>query len=388
MKNLLISHGGAPTAVINASLAGVIIELRKEGFDGKIFAARFGSKGLYNEDFIDLTNVTDKELDLLKKTSGTAIGSSRFPLGDKEYEQIVDNLVKNNIGYLLFTGGNGSMDGLGKIYKHAKARNVDVACVGIPKTIDNDIAVTDHAPGFPSAARYMAATIRDCWQDVRGLPIHCVIIEAMGRNAGWLTASSALAREETNDAPQLLYFPEVAFDEEEFLKDVKRCYDTYGGFIVVASEGIHDKNGTPICTSKESTSRSSYFGEVAVYLSELVTNKLGIKCRGEKPGIIARSCSYEQSPIDRKEAIMVGKAAAKAVLKEKNGVMVGIKRISNKPYRSKTFLVPIEEVMLTEAKMPLKYIAKNNHDITPEFVDWLKPLIGELPKGITFVNKK
>lgn len=388
MKNLLISHGGAPTAVINASLAGVIIELRKEKFEGKIYAARYGSKGLYNADFIELTNITDEEIELLKHTSGTAIGSSRFPLYEKEYDKIVDNLIKYNIGYLLFTGGNGSMDGLGKIYQHAKKRNVDVACVGIPKTIDNDIAITDHAPGFPSAARYMAATIRDCWQDVRGLPIHCVVIEAMGRNAGWLTASAALARETIHDAPQLLYFPEIPFDINEFLEDIEACYKKYGGFIVVASEGIHDKDGKPICASKESTARSNYFGEVAAYLAELITDKLGIKCRGEKPGIIARSCSNEQSKVDLKEAIMVGKKAAKTVLQNKNGVMVGIERISNNPYKSKTILIPIEKVMLTEAKMPMKFISSDHHNVTQEFIDWLKPLIGDIPKGISFINKK
>ena len=154
MKNVIIAHGGAPTAVINASLYGAIKELKESGFDGKIFAPRYGSDGLYNEDFIDLTNLSDHDLEVLKLTPGSAIGSSRFPLYEKEYRHIVDILVKHNIGYVLFTGGNGTMDTIGNIYKYAKEVGVEVTCVGIPKTIDNDIGVTDHAPGFASCANY------------------------------------------------------------------------------------------------------------------------------------------------------------------------------------------------------------------------------------------
>lgn len=169
-KNILISHGGAPTAVINASLYGAIKEIKRSGFKGKILAARLGSKGFYNEDFIDLTNVDEETLENLKLTPGSAIGSSRFPLYEKEYEHLVDVIIKHNIGYLLFTGGNGSMDTIGNIYKHAKARGVYVYCAGIPKTIDNDLGVTDHAPGFASAANYVIQTVRDAAQDVKGPP--------------------------------------------------------------------------------------------------------------------------------------------------------------------------------------------------------------------------
>lgn len=386
MKNIIIAHGGAPTAVINASLAGAIDEIKKSGFDGKIFAARYGSKGLFTGDFIDLTDTSDEEIARLIKTPGSAIGSSRFPLYDKEYEQIVDNLIKNNIGYLLFTGGNGSMDGLGKIYEHALKRNTTISCIGIPKTIDNDIKVTDHAPGFASAARFMAQTCRDCAQDVKGLPIHVVIIEAMGRNAGWLTASAALARNNKNDGPHLIYLPEVPFDEEQFLKDVKEMHEKYGGVLIVASEGIKDKNGDPVCKAKNSTSRSSYFGEVASYLATLVTEKLGIKARGEKPGIIGRCNSSCASEIDRKEAFLMGKTAAKAVLNGKNGFMAGIERISTEPYEIKPILIPIEDVMLVEAKLPNKYIAENGHDVTDEFVEWLRPLVGDLSDDISFLD--
>ena len=229
MKNVIIAHGGASTAVINASLYGAIKELKDSGFDGKIFAPRFGSDGLFNEDFIDLTNLSDHDLEVLKNTPGSAIGSSRFPLYEKEYRHIVEILVKHNIGYVLFTGGNGTMDTIGNIYKYAKEAGVEVTCVGIPKTIDNDIGVTDHAPGFASCANYIAQTVACCAQDVKGLPIHVSVIEVMGRNAGWLAASSALVRKNPEDAPHLIYFPEIPFNEEEFLNDVKKCREKRQG---------------------------------------------------------------------------------------------------------------------------------------------------------------
>ena len=241
MKNILIGHGGAPTSVINASLAGAIKEIKRRDFKGKIYASKFGSAGILKEELIDLTEITDEEIELLIRTPGSAIGTSRFPLYEKEYEQIVDNLIKHDIGYVLFTGGNGSMDTIGNIYKYAKKRNYDITCVGIPKTIDNDIAVLDHAPGFISCAKYIMQTVSDCAQDVKGLPIHVSVIEVMGRNAGWLAASSALARTKSGDAPHIILFPEIPFDEEKFLKAVKEKHEKYGGVIVVASEGLKDK---------------------------------------------------------------------------------------------------------------------------------------------------
>ncbi len=388
MKNLIIGHGGAPTSVINASLAGAIKELKEEGFDGKIYASRFGSAGLMNEDFIDLTNISDEDLDTLIHTPGSAIGTSRFPLYEKEYEHIVDVLIKNDIGYILFTGGNGSMDTIGNIYKHALKRNYKITCVGIPKTIDNDISVTDHAPGFISCAKYIMQTVSDCAQDVKSLPIHVSIIEVMGRNAGWLAASSALARKNNEDAPHIILFPEVPFDEDRFLKTVKEKHEKYGGVIVVASEGLKDKNGVPVVKPIFKTDRATYFGDVGSYLQTLVISKLGIKARSEKPGLICRCSSSLVSEIDLSEAILMGRTAAKAALEGKNGVMAGIKRISSKPYRIETMLIPIEEVMMTESTFPTKYMSEDKYDVSQEFIDWLKPLVGEPTKVISFVDKK
>ncbi len=385
-KNILIAHGGAPTAVINASLYGAIKEIKDSGFKGKIFAARLGSKGLYNEDFIDLTDVDEATLEKMKNTPGSAIGSSRFPLYEKEYEHIVDILVKHNIGYLLFTGGNGSMDTIGNIYKHAKARGVDVYCAGIPKTIDNDLGATDHAPGFASAANYVVQTVRDCAQDVKGLPIHVCVIEIMGRNAGWLTAASVLARDKEGDAPHLIYLPEIPFDEDKFLEDVKREWAKGKGVVVCCSEGLKDKDGNSIVEPIFKTDRATYFGDVSAHLATLIIKKLGIKARSEKPGLIARCSSALASKVDLDEAILMGKTAAKAVLNKKNGVMAGLKRISSYPYKVEPILIPIEEVMLKESTFPLSYII-NGNDISDEYAKWLRPLLNEEKEFVSFIDK-
>ncbi len=385
-KNILIAHGGAPTAVINASLYGAIKEIKESNFQGKIFAARLGSKGLYNEDFIDLTDFGEETLEKLKNTPGSAIGSSRFPLYEKEYEHIVDILVKRNIGYLLFTGGNGSMDTIGNIYKHAKARGVDVYCAGIPKTIDNDLGVTDHAPGFASAANYVVQTVRDCAQDVKGLPIHVCVIEIMGRNAGWLTAASVLARDKEGDAPHLIYLPEIPFDEEKFLEDVKKEWAKGKGVIVCCSEGLKDKDGNSIVEPIFKTDRATYFGDVSAHLATLIIKKLGIKARSEKPGLIARCSSSLASKIDLEEAVLMGRIAAKAVLNKQNGVMAGLKRISSYPYKAEPTLIPIEEVMLKESTFPLSYII-NGNDISDEYAKWLRPLLNEEKEFVSFIDK-
>ena len=215
--NVLVVHGGGPTAVINSSLYGVIEEAKALGLD-KVYAAMGGSQAILKEDFFDLLQVPEDRLKLLLETPSTAIGSSRYALEQEDYDAMPAIFQKYNIKYVLLNGGNGTMDTCGKIYAACKSSGVTV--VGIPKTIDNDIAITDHTPGYGSAARYIAATTAEVGVDVKSLPIHVCVIEAMGRNAGWITAASALARKKPGDAPHLIYLPERPFNEEEFLEDV------------------------------------------------------------------------------------------------------------------------------------------------------------------------
>jgi 6-phosphofructokinase 1 len=374
-NNLLIVHGGGPTAVLNASLYGVITEAQKSDKIDKIYGAIGGSEAILKENFLDLSQSGVDKLKLLLTTPGTAIGSSRYGLEQKDYDLMVDIFKKNNIKYVLFNGGNGTMDTCGKVSKVCDKE--DIYVVGIPKTIDNDISIIDHAPGYGSAANYIAVTTAEVGQDVKSLPIHVCVIEAMGRNAGWITAASALARKNKKDAPHLIYLPERPFDEEEFLEDVKKLYDELGGVVVVVSEGLKNKDGESIVPPIFKSGRAVYYGDVSSHLANLIVKRLGIKARNEKPGLSGRASMALQSKVDREEAVLAGAHAVKAALEQNTGVMVAINRLPGKEYQIQTSLVPIEEVMLHERILPDKYINERGNDVTQEFIDWCKPLIGD-----------
>lgn len=383
-SNVLIVHGGAPTAVINASLYGVITEARKYNDIDKVYAALGGSKGVLDEKFLDLKEIDDKKLELLLQTPASAIGTSRYELKASDYEQMAEVIKRNNIKYVLFNGGNGSMDSCGKLYRALGDSGINV--VGIPKTIDNDISITDHAPGFGSAARYIAETVNEIAQDVKSLPIHVCVIEALGRNAGWIAAASALARKKEGDAPHLIYLPERPFDEDEFLDDVKKLYDRLGGVVVVVSEGLRNKAGKPIVEPVFQVGRSVYYGDVSSRLSNLIIKRLGIKARSEKPGICGRASIAFQSPVDRDEAVLAGQTAMKAAYEGNTGVMVGFERIPGKDYKVRTILIPISEVMLHERVMPETFISERGNDVTREFIEWCRPLLGqELREFVSFL---
>lgn len=385
-SNLLIVHGGGPTAVLNSSLYGVIEEAKNHEQIDKVYGAIGGTEAILKETFLDLGVTSEDELKNLLHTPGTAIGSSRFALEDKDYKEMIKVFKKHNIKYVLFNGGNGTMDTCGKFYKACEGE--DIYTVGIPKTVDNDIAIIDHAPGYGSAAKFIAQTTAEISEDVKSLPIHVVIIEAMGRNAGWITAASALAKSNTNNAPHLVYLPERSFDEQEFLTDVKALYDELGGVVVVVSEGLHDKNGESIVPPIFKSGRSTYYGDVSAHLANLVIKELGIKARSEKPGLAGRTSTTLQSNVDREEAIQVGREAVKAAISGETGIMIGIKRIPGKEYQVETYSVPIEQVMLDEKKLPEEYINEKGNHVTNEFIEWCRPLIGEeLPKFLNFRDK-
>ena len=387
MKNMLIVHGGAPTAVINASLYGAVTEAKKHPEVDHIYAAIGGSGAVIREQFLDMKTVDEERLELLPFTPASAIGTSRDHLEPEDYEAIARVIEKYDIRYVFFNGGNGSMDACGKVYAACQALGLEVQVVGIPKTIDNDIAVTDHAPGFGSAARYIAATVSEVSQDVRALPIHVSVIEAMGRNAGWITAASALARSGDGDGPDLIYLPERPFIEEEFLADVKALVEKKGGVVVVASEGLTGPDGKPIVEPIFQVGRATYYGDVGAHLANLVIKKLGVKARSEKPGICGRASIAFQSSVDREEAILAGAEAVKAALEGETGVMIGFERLPGAEYAVRPIRIPIEQVMLTERTMPDEFINQRGNDVTDAFVEWCRPLIGEpLRPFVTFKN--
>lgn len=382
-ENILIVHGGGPTAVLNASLYGAVQKAREQAGIEHIYGANNGTGGVLKEDFIELEKYTDEQLELLLSTPGTAIGTSRDAIWQDDYEKMADILEKHDIKYVLFNGGNGTMDTCGKLHKTCTARGMNVKVMGIPKTTDNDIAVTDHSPGFGSAARYIAACTQELCADVRSLPIHVVVMEASGRNAGWITASSALAAEK-GYGPDLIYLPERPFDEDLFIKDVEQLLKEKSGIVVVVSEGMTDKDGKPIVKPVFKTERATYFGDVSSHLANLVIQKLGYKARGEKPGLLGRASIAWQSDIDREEARLAGYMACQAALEGESGKMVAFRRVNDHPYKMETFLVDIDEVMMHERKMPDEFINTAGNGVTEAFLNWCRPLIGkDLPDMIS-----
>ncbi|HIY50962.1 MAG TPA: diphosphate--fructose-6-phosphate 1-phosphotransferase [Candidatus Olsenella avicola] len=383
---LLVVHGGGPTAVINASLYGAVDEALSAPGVGRVLGALGGVGGITEGRFVDFRQVPREKLDLLPFSPSSAIGTSRKPLEDEDYRELAHALGEQGVRWLLCTGGNGTMDTCGKIWRACHEEGVPIDVVGIPKTMDNDIAVTDHAPGFASAARYMAATTSAICCDVRGLPIHIVVVEAMGRNAGWVTAASCFADESGTGGPDLIYLPERAFDERAFLDDAQRLIDEKGSGVVVVSEGVHTADGTPVAPPLMTVGRATYFGDVSAHLAKLVISELGYKARSEKPGLIGRASIAWQSPVDREEAVACGREATRAVLEGDSGKMVGIERVSTTPYESRLIRIPIEKVMLDERTVPDEFINERGNGVTDAFRSWCRPLLGPaLPRFASFV---
>ena len=391
--NIVVGQSGGPTAVINSSVAGVYAAAKKLGVK-KVYGMVHGIQGFLQDNLCDLDEYLADEtgIELLKRTPSAFLGSCRFKMPKIEghedvYEKVFEIMEKHDIECLFYAGGNDSMDTVKMLSDYAAAHNKPQRFMGVPKTIDNDIAITDHTPGYGSAARYLAETVAEVGVDVKSLPIHVCVVEAMGRNAGWITASSALARKKPGDAPHLIYLPERPFCEEEFLEDVKRLYEEKGGVVVVASEGLKDASGKPIVPPIFQTGRSVYYGDVSAYLAELVIKKLGIKARSEKPGICGRASVKLQSPVDRDEAVLAGREALKAAMRGDGGKMVGFIReeTPDGSYQISVRMIPIEEVMLYEKVIPEEYINERGNDVEEAFVKWCKPLIGaEVPEYIDF----
>lgn len=385
-EGLLVVHGGGPTAVLNASLYGAVTEALSHAEVGRVLGAVGGMGGITEGRFVDFSAVAMSSLDLLPGTPGSAIGTSRKPLDVDGYSRIARALGDHGIRWLLCTGGNGTMDACGKIRAACDAAGVPVDVVGIPKTMDNDLAVTDHAPGYASAARYLAASLADVCADVRGLPIHIVVVEAMGRSAGWVAAASSLADQSGMGGPDLIYLPERDFSEHDFLDSAQRLIDEKGSGVVVVSEGIHGPGGTPVVEPLMTMGRATYFGDVSAHLAELVIQKLGYKARSEKPGLLGRASSAWQSALDREEAIACGREAVRAALAGDSGKMIGIERLSTEPYEARLVRIPIERVMLEERTLPDAFINDRGDGVTEAFRAWARPLVGDgLPRFVSFV---
>ncbi|WP_242961171.1 MULTISPECIES: 6-phosphofructokinase [unclassified Flavonifractor] len=373
--NMLIAHGGGPTPVINSSLLGAVREAKLHGEIETIYGARFGAEGILAGDLIDLGKFADEDLALLAKTPASALGSCRRKLTDADYPAVLECFKKFNIRYFFYNGGNDSMDTCNKIYNLSVETGYELRVIGIPKTIDNDLDVTDHCPGFGSAAKYAAVSALELAQDVSALPIHVVVMEMMGRNAGWITAASALYAD-LMPCEHLVYLPEVAFDKEKFLAAVKEKWAKGRGLLVTISEGIHYADGSPVADSGVVDGFGHKVpGGAAQALSDMIMQETGLKSRSEKPGLLGRVSVSLMSEIDQKEAEEAGACAVRSAVEGKTGFMVGFETTRN-PYSSKTCLIPLEKVANAEKKFPLEWIGEDGASIKPEFKAYCEPLLG------------
>ena len=374
-KNILVAHGGGPTAVINCSLQGVVEAARAGRQVDKIYAARFGAEGILKGDLIDLTDVPAETIAKLQHTPASAIGSCRRKLGEADYPTVMETLKRFNIDCFFYNGGNDSMDTCHKVNELAKKEKLDLRVIGIPKTMDNDLDITDHCPGFGSAARYAALSASELALDASGLPIHVVVLELMGRNAGWVTAASALAKRLT-DCEVLTYLPEIPVDEDKMLADIENAYAKGKGLLVTVSEGICGLDGQPLAdTGIVDGFGHKVPGGTAQHVTDQIIQKLGLKSRAEKPGLLGRASIPYVSSVDRAEAYAVGQYALDAALRDESGYMVSIDAVRMPEYSSSMSLVPLAQVANVEKKFPLEWIVDGN-GIADAFFDYAMPLMG------------
>ena len=383
MKNILIGQSGGPTAVINASLYGAIIKAIECDKIGKIYGMINGIEGFLEGKMMDLTEeVTKEELDLLPNTPGAFLGSCRYKMpsdyNDPIYQELFKKFSENNIGYVLYIGGNDSMDTTNKLSTYANMVMSQVKVIGIPKTIDNDLVGTDHTPGFASAAKFVGTVIRDITIDAEVYDKKSVtIIEVMGRHAGWLTAASIIARKYEGDNPVFIYLPEATFNEDEFIRNIHKELEKRKNIVICVSEGIKDKTGTLIC-EYENKVKTDSFGHKSLsgcgkYLENLVKEKLGIKARSVELNVTQRCSAFLASQVDIDEAIGCGKFAVESVVNGNTGKMVGMKRVEK--YKIAYELNDVRNICNKEKTFPIEWINEAENDINNEFLNYLTPLI-------------
>lgn len=386
-RNILVAHGGGPTTVINASLFGVVDEAMQHPHIGKVYGAIHGVEGVLNDELLELSAQDPAQLALLPHTPASAIGSCRRKLTDADYPRILEVLKKHDIGCFFYNGGNDSMDTCNKIAKLAENTGYDLRVIGIPKTIDNDLDLTDHCPGYGSAARFIANNTRDLWMEVQAMPMYVTILETMGRNAGWLTAAGSLPLYNGKPCAQLIYLPEYAFDEEAFLSDVDDLLHKQREILIVVSEGLADGNGKMIADlGIVDGFGHKLAGGAAQALCDKVTARLGVRARAERHGFLGRCSMLMQSAQDREEAIAVGRHAVRLAMTDRSGLMVAIRRDSDEPYAWSLSEVPLEKVANLEKKFPLEWINDTHNGVSDAFRRYATPLLGEPLPPYTVLN--
>ena len=390
MKNLIVGQSGGPTSVINGSLAGIYYEAKKIGFN-KVYGMVNGIEGLLNESIIDLDDyfLDKNNLELLKRTPSSFLETCRFKLGkyqDNEelYEKIFDILDRHSIDSMIYIGGNDSMDTVESLSDYAALNGKRQNFIGVPKTIDNDLPITDHCPGFGSACKYIATTLREVVQDNNcygNTKPTIAIVEIMGRHAGWLTSASALARDESCAGVDAIYLPEIPFNTDSFIEEVKELLKKKPSIVIAVSEGIKTEDGKYVCELTDGNLFVDSFGHkqlsgCADYLSRLIKEKIGVKTRPIILSTLQRAAAHLASKTDLDEAYKCGMKGADLAYKGESGKMVYIKRVSNNPYKvSFEVFDDIHKIANIEKKIPLEWIDVDNNYVKEELIDYIRPLI-------------
>lgn len=389
MKNVIVGQSGGPTAVINSSLAGVFEAARKRGAE-HVYGMCNGIRGFLEGRYVDLSEIFVKAIDieLLKRTPSSYLGSCRYKLpeleaeGAKEvYEDIFKRLADLGVGYFFYIGGNDSMDTIGKLSAYGEKVGSDIRFIGVPKTIDNDLTLTDHTPGYGSAAKYIGVVMKEIIRDatVYGTK-YVTVVEIMGRNAGWLTAAAALAGDGDCEGVDMICLPEVPFNVDRFVEKVRRMQEKKNSIVIAVSEGVKLEDGRYVCELSDDVRDVDAFGHksltgTARFLANTIARNLDTKTRCIELSTLQRCAGHLTSRTDITEAYQVGGAAVKAAYEGHTGEMVALKRVSNAPYQCTTELHPISEIANLEKKVPLEWVNEDHTQMKQEFLDYAYPLI-------------
>lgn len=385
-KNIIVGQSGGPTAVINGSLYGVVAEgVKQTDCVGQVFGMINGIEGFLQGRYMDIGALdATNELELVRTTPGAYLGSCRYKLpedlNDPVYPELFRKFEEKNIGYFFYIGGNDSMDTVSKLSRYAAGINSDIRFIGVPKTIDNDLVETDHTPGYGSAAKYVATTVREIATDatVYDNKQSVTIVEIMGRHAGWLTAASILARKFEGDNPVLIYLPEVAFDQDAFIEKVKECLKTTPNLVVCISEGINDGKGTFICEYASDVGTDTFGHKMLTgsgkYLENLVKEKIGVKVRSVELNVCQRCSCAHLSRVDLDEAVNAGIYAVQVALGGETGKMITFIRNKSVPYELSYGTADVNIICNEEKPVPDEWIIGGGSDISSEFIDYVRPL--------------
>ncbi|MGB4609817.1 MAG: diphosphate--fructose-6-phosphate 1-phosphotransferase [Saccharofermentanales bacterium] len=375
--NVLIAHSGGPSQVLNVSLQGILENADNYSEINKIFIASYGIEGILNERITDITHKSFKNIQSLRRVPGSVIGTCRRKISDEDYENILKILIKYEIDAFIFSGGNGSMNICHILHEMILKRDLDIKIIGIPNTVDNDIAGTDHSPGYGSAARYALCAAAELSMDLLSLPIHIIVLELMGRNTGWITAATSLTKKMSN-IEQMILLPEIYLNEDHFLSKIKEHIAKNKNILITVSEGLCTPDGKPLGFSgvKDSFGHN-ILGGSAMELSKIIVQKLNINSRYEKPGLLGRTSMNYLSEIDILETYNMGKESINCIVNGESGYMLNIEATRTPEYKSNINKIELSKVINQEIRFPLEWVDQDNFQIKDEFSDYCLPLIGD-----------